>query len=77
MWYNSYINHMEENMEQEYSVENAKKYIKQRFVEQGDFLILKEEVFDAMLDRIVALDEEFMESTGVNDGEVYESEDLR
>ena len=29
-------------MEQEYSVENAKKYIKQRFMEQGDFLILKE-----------------------------------
>ena len=39
-------------MEQEYSVENAKKYIKQRFMEQGDFLILKEEVFDRMLDRM-------------------------
>ena len=26
-------------MEQEYSLENAKKYIKQRFMEQGDFLI--------------------------------------
>ena len=61
-------------MEQEYSVENAKKYIKQRFMEQGDFLILKEEVFDRMLDRIVELDESFMEESGVNDGEVYDDE---
>ena len=61
-------------MEQEYSVENAKKYIKQRFMEQGDFLILKEDVFDSMLDRVVALDEEFMETSGVNDGEVYDDE---
>lgn len=61
-------------MEQEYSLENAKKYIKQRFVEQGDFLILKEEVFDAMLDRITELDEAFMEETGVNDGEVYDDD---
>lgn len=61
-------------MEQEYSVENAKKYIKQRFMEQGDFLILKEEVFDRMLDRIVELDESFMEKSGVNDGEVYDDE---
>ena len=61
-------------MEQEYSVENAKKFIKQRFMEQGDFLILKEEVFDSMLDRIVELDEEFMESSGVNDGEVYDDD---
>ena len=61
-------------MEQEYSVDNAKKYIKQRFMEQGDFLILKEEVFDRMLDRIVELDETFMETSGVNDGEVYDDE---
>ena len=61
-------------MEQEYSVENAKKFIKERFVAQGDFLIFKEEIFDAMLDRVVELDEEFMESTGVNDGEVYDDD---
>lgn len=61
-------------MEEEYSLENAKKFIKHRFMEQGDFLILKEEVFDAMLDRIIALDEEFMETNGVNDGEVYDDE---
>ena len=61
-------------MEQEYSVENAKKFIKERFVSQGDFLIFKEEIFDSMLDRIVELDEEFMESTGVNDGEIYDDD---
>lgn len=61
-------------MEEEYSVENAKKYIKERFVAQGDFLILKEDVFDQMLDRIVELDEAFMEETGVNDGEVYDDD---
>lgn len=61
-------------MEQEYSVENAKKFIKQKFMEQGDFLILKEEVFDQMLDRIIELDETFMEENGVNDGEVYDDD---
>lgn len=61
-------------MEQEYSVENAKKFIKQKFMEQGDFLILKEEVFDQMLNRIVELDEAFMEENGVNDGEVYDDD---
>ncbi|MBQ1633030.1 MAG: hypothetical protein II049_09445 [Clostridia bacterium] len=61
-------------MEQEYSVENAKKFIKQKFMEQGDFLILKEEVFDQMLNRIVELDETFMEENGVNDGEVYDDD---
>ena len=61
-------------MEQEYSVENAKKFIKERFVQQGDFLIFKEDVFDRMLDRVVELDEEFMEKRGVNDGEVYDDD---
>lgn len=61
-------------MEQEYSIENAKKFIKEKFVAQGDFLIFKEEIFDSMLDRIVALDEEFMETSGVNDGEVYDDD---
>ena len=49
-------------MEQEYSKENARAYIKQRFMEQGDFLILKEEVFDRMLDRVMELDEAFMDA---------------
>lgn len=61
-------------MEQEYSKENARAYIKQRFMEQGDFLILKEEVFDRMLDRVMELDEAFMKSSGANDGEFYDDD---
>ena len=61
-------------MEQEYSIEGAKKFIKEKFVSQGDFLIFKEEIFDRMLDRIVELDEEFKETSGVNDGEVYDDD---
>jgi hypothetical protein len=72
--YNTKRTVSEDGMEQEYSLENAKKYIKERFVQQGDFLIFKEDVFDRMLDRVVALDEEFMEQTGVNDGEVYDDD---
>ena len=59
-------------MEEEYSLENARSFIKDRFTEQGDFLILPSDVFDSMLVRILALDEEFMESSGVNDGAEYD-----
>lgn len=61
-------------MEEEYSLENAKAFIKQKFTEQGDFLILPADVFDAMLDRVVALDELFMEDSGVNDGAEYDDD---
>ncbi len=61
-------------MEQEYSFENAKEYIKNCFTEQGDFLILPTDVFDAMLDRVMHLDEDFMESSGVNDGAEYDDD---
>ncbi len=59
-------------MEEEYSLENAKAYIKNKFTEQGDFLIFTSDIFDAMLNRIIALDEEFMENSGVNDGAEYD-----
>ncbi len=59
-------------MEEEYSIENAKIYIKNKFMEQGDFLILPSDIFDAMLDKTVFLDDEFMESSGVNDGAEYD-----
>lgn len=59
-------------MEEEYSIENAKAYIRNKFMEQGDFLILPSGIFDAMLEKIVSLDDEFMESSGVNDGAEYD-----
>ena len=61
-------------MEEEYSLEKAKAYILDKFQTQGDFLILPADVLDAMLDRVMALDEEFMETSGVNDGAEYDDE---
>ncbi len=59
---------------EEYSAEKAQAYIKDCFVKQGDFLILQEDVFDAMLQRVMALDEQFMETSGVNDGAEYDDD---
>lgn len=59
-------------MEEEYSLEKAKEYIRNKFTEQGDFLILPADVLDAMLTRVMELDEAFMEQSGVNDGAEYE-----
>lgn len=61
-------------MEEEYSRENAKTFIKNCFTEQGDFLILPSETFDAMLERAMQLDEAFMEESGVNDGAEYDDD---
>lgn len=59
---------------EEYSIENAKAYILNKFTEQGDFLILPADVLDSMLTKALALDEEFMEKSGVNDGAEYDDE---
>ncbi len=61
-------------MDEEYSLEQAKAYILNKFTEQGDFLILPSDVLDAMLNRVMALDEEFMEQSGVNDGAEYDDD---
>ncbi len=61
-------------MEQEYSLEKAKEYIRNKFTEQGDFLILPADVLDAMLTRVMELDEAFMEQSGVNDGAEYDDD---
>jgi len=52
----------------------AKDYIADCFAEQGDFEILPHEVFEAMLVRVIALDEAFMKDTGVDDGAVYDDD---
>ena len=57
---------------EEYSVENARAYIKNCFVTQGDFLILEPSVLDAMLACAMEADERFMEQSGVNDGAEYD-----
>ncbi len=50
----------------------AKEYIAEKFREQGDFSIIEPKLFDQMLDRVMALDGEYMESSGVEDGGVYD-----
>ena len=61
-------------MEEEYSLEKAREYILNKFREQGDFLILPADVLESMLDRVLALDEDFMETSGVNDGAEYDDD---
>ena len=52
----------------------ARAYILNCFVEQGDFLLFGEETIGKMLERTQALDEAFMETTGVNNGEFYDDD---
>ena len=58
----------------EQSKESAKSYIEQCFAEQGDFAILPQSTFDAMLLKVMELDESFMKNTGVEDGAVYDDD---
>ena len=59
-------------MEELFDAKAAKEYIAEKFREQGDFSIIEPKLFDQMLDRVMALDEEYMESSGVEDGGVYD-----
>ena len=59
---------------EEYSKEAERSYITDRFMKQGDFGILSKDVFDAMLDKVMDLDEAYMEESGVNDGAVYDDD---
>ena len=52
-------------MEELFDAKAAKEYIAEKFREQGDFSIIEPKLFDQMLDRVMALDEEYMESSGV------------
>jgi len=58
----------------EQSETTAKDYIEKCFLEQGDFAILPPDVFNAMLARVMELDETFMKDTGVNEGAVYDDD---
>ena len=61
-------------MEELFDAKAAKEYIAEKFREQGDFSIIEPKLFDQMLDRVMALDEEYMESSGVEDGGVYDDD---
>ena len=54
--------------------EQARAFIAEKFRAQGDFSIIEEKTFEEMLDRVIALDEEFMTVSGVDDGGVYDDD---
>ncbi len=63
-------------MEQkEYSAEEARAYILDLFLKQGDFpQIMDEAAIGAMLDDVMALDEQYMKESGADDGAIYDDD---
>ncbi len=59
---------------EEFNKDEARRFIAEKFVAQGDFNILPKDVFEKMLDKVMALDEAFMDEAGVNDGAVYDDD---
>ncbi len=64
-----------ETEEKEYDAAQARQYILEQFQKQGDFA----EVTDAgtlgkMIDAVMALDAEFMHSSGADEGAVYDDD---
>ena len=59
---------------EEFNKADARAYIQNKYLEQGDFNILPKDVFEKMLDKVMELDEAFMAETGVNDGAVYDDD---
>ncbi len=55
-------------------MEDARKYLLERIQKQGDYDFLPEGVLEDMLDTLIALDETFMQQTGVEQGEAYDDE---
>lgn len=59
---------------EEYNTDKARAFIEDCYVKQGDFAILPKSVFDKMLNRVIDLDAQFMQSSGVDDGGVYDDD---
>lgn len=59
---------------EEFNMDEARRFIAEKFAAQGDFNILPKDVFEKMLDKVMALDEAFMAESGVNDGAVYDDD---
>ena len=59
---------------EEFNKDEARRFIAEKFAAQGDFNILPKDVFEKMLDKVMALDEAFMDESGVNDGAVYDDD---
>lgn len=59
---------------EEYSAEKARDYIRDCFVKQGDFAILPNDVFEKMLNRVIALDEQYIRDSGADGEGVYDDD---
>lgn len=55
-------------------MEEAYAYIIDKLQKLGDYSFLPEGVLGEMLKRLIALDEAFMQNTGVNDGMEYDDD---
>lgn len=51
-----------------------KKYILDKFEAEGDFSFLKEGELSQMVDALLALDEQYMQQSGADAGEVYDDD---
>lgn len=52
----------------------ARKYVLDKFNEQGDYSFLKEGELESMVSAMQEMDEEYMRVSGVDDGGVYDDE---
>ena len=52
----------------------AKAYVLNCYLEQGDYAFLPEGMLDELVTKILALDEAYMEQTGVNEGAEYDDD---
>jgi len=59
-------------MEQQYA--NAKEFILDKFTQLGDYDFLPQGMLEKMVDKLIALDEAYMETSGVMEGEAYDDD---
>ncbi len=64
---------MDEMMKLDFSA--MRSYILEKFSAEGDFSFLKEEELPAMVDTLIGLDKAYMETSGVNEGGVYDDDE--
>ncbi len=55
--------------------QELRAYILNKFTAEGDFDFLKEGELAEIVDAMLSYDEEYMQSSGANEGEVYDDDD--
>ena len=60
----------------EYSARQAQQFMMEQFTRQGDFLeLFSSEALEALVGEAMALDEKYMQSSGADDGAIYDDDD--